>query len=307
LADWFKLTAESSGDTPVLNSLSCRLRIGKILEINKSKFRDVRDKVFCKLWNQAARGLFGDEAVTLRNIEDLLYVLRYSSNKEYDLGQKLLAKLPCIGELGCLLFATELLEIVEYCVSNDPRTLKPNDHPMHFLICLVIQEEIPDGNAKDSVLASYPEYVSHLKQANLAHPLIRLAAWATALHKHLKPDFNLDLNSLARLEVIDQVGFPFIIGVHSNSILQFNNCHSFTTDGDYRDITWMINQLQHGYCFDWKKVKKTWKKHYIVNAAQFDRLLSVCAVSSPLNSQVVISIEETDRSFNRILNRVYLR
>jgi hypothetical protein len=42
----------------------------------------------------------------------------------------------------------------------------------------------------------------------------------------------------------------------------------------------MTNQLVHGYSFDWERVKQTWEKHFIVNAGQFDQLLSVCAVSN---------------------------
>ncbi len=53
------------------------------------------------------------------------------------------------------------------------------------------------------------------------------------------------LDPLLRLRLVDKVGFPYILDIGGeNSLL---SCDSFSRKGDYLDIKWIADTVEHGY------------------------------------------------------------
>jgi hypothetical protein len=112
------------------------------------------------------------------------------------------------------------------------------------------------------------------------HPIIRLTAWVLNLF-----DYKIDVSALTcltKLNLIDQVGFPYIVD-ESAPITTLSQCETFARQGDYTDIKWLIETIEHGYAVNWKEVKEIWKTHFITRAQDFADLLSICPVSTVHN------------------------
>lgn len=73
----------------------------------------------------------------------------------------------------------------------------------------------------DTILASFPEFCSHLKDSSRMPPVIRLTSWILYNYRSLKDDINLgdrlsaNLKILRKLIMIDQPRFPLVTGLSS--------------------------------------------------------------------------------------------
>lgn len=101
------------------------------------------------------------------------------------------------------------------------------------------------------------------------------------------------LDSLRQLQIIDQVGFPLILSTSSRSY-PLSSVKGFAKYGDFNNLAWMADAIQHGYvgslhfhrstntsryAMDWNQAKKAWGEQYITSFVDLSHLLSVCPVS----------------------------
>lgn len=100
-------------------------------------------------------------------------------------------------------------------------------------------------------LCSFPEFVSQMKFCHTVHPIVRMAAWArmvwTKKLNILSDDPRLQslLESLTRLQVVDQAKFPYIL---SEALAQdLSTCEVFSKSGDFADLMWLVDAINHGY------------------------------------------------------------
>jgi len=82
------------------------------------------------------------------------------------------------------------------------------------------------------------------------------------------------LGCLARLQVVDQAKFPFIVG--ESTVQDLSHCEVYSKSGDFADLTWLSDAINHGNAINWEHVREVWKKHFISSSQEFSHLLSVC-------------------------------
>jgi hypothetical protein len=138
-------------------------------------------------------------------------------------------------------------------------------------------------------VCSYPEFVKRLGTSHKAHPIVRIAAWLKMVYSTVpefkKSNIKPPLDRLERLQLVDQVGFPYIIFI-TPSANAIHTCEAFSKTGDYTDLKWMAHTLEHGYAIDWESVVKVWSTQFITEAEELEHLISVCPVSQ-VNTQLV--------------------
>lgn len=54
------------------------------------------------------------------------------------------------------------------------------------------------------------------------------------------------LDALLRLRLVDKVGFPYLLDIGGGSA-SLNSCDSFSRKGDYSDLHWIADTVEHGY------------------------------------------------------------
>jgi len=74
--------------------------------------------------------------------------------------------------------------------------------------------------------------------------------------------------------MIDQVGFPLIRSEARYGPLI--SCDAFAARGDYTNLQWMADKIQHGHAINWDRATSQWQTQYITSPKPFDHLLSVC-------------------------------
>ncbi len=92
-------------------------------------------------------------------------------------------------------------------------------------------------------------------------------------------------NTLQKMTLIDQVGFPYLKEESGNSSITEGK--SFVHKGDYSDMKWLTYALNHGYSISWEDVGNIWKTQYITVGKDFAELLSVCPVSYYNNLNII--------------------
>lgn len=241
------------------------------------EIKDSDDKLFLTLWYKASKGLFSDESRSLRGVDKLLKAFHETDmlNNIMALKEWLYFKLPRLGDYCCRKFSEIIYEIFKKMKENKIKEIKnnlpeTNDSPLKILVEVSLA-------AKEEQM-SYPEFISHMKNAYQLHPVIRLASWVISVYQsYQKKTPEVVLESLRKLDVIDQIGFPFIkTEINDNDL---SVCDTFSKKGVfYSDILWLAEAAQHGFNFNWKEASKEWKKNFITKASDFSYLLSVCAV-----------------------------
>jgi hypothetical protein len=251
-----------STDKDVVHIFNVRLNIDQIGQIHSQRSKDVIN--FLKLWNICSRALFGEESISLRNLEKLAHIYETQGySAEHSLATFLLDKIPMLGSYTCWQFTHFVLELT---AKKDPEPAG-NMPPFQLLVFAASLD-------KTAKICSYPEFVRLTKQSHEFHPIVRLATWVSMAYKkaNLKqPHFD----SLRQLLIIDQVGFPLILSTSSRSY-PLSSVKGFAKYGDFNNLAWMADAIQHGYAMDWNQAKKAWGEQYITSFADFSHLLSVC-------------------------------
>jgi len=221
-----------------IEKIECRLRIEKIININQ--LQTSNDYKFINYWHRASRLLFSDESISLRNVDPLLEIIRQTDKpRETLLAELLLSKMPSLGEYTCFQFATTVLRMIDK--PEERKKIGSWLTPMQILVGTALRD-------KKANLCSYSEFVRRMKNSHQAHPIIRLAAWVKMIHQATPPSEEglVRLDALKQLRLIDQVGFPLILNTAPTATSLFS-CQAFTRQGDYSDIDWMADSMQHGY------------------------------------------------------------
>ncbi len=233
-----KIAKAQEGEHTTIKKIECRLRVEKIFDIKGIDHdHDSEEKTFLDNWHRASRLLFSDESISLRNVDPLLEIkLGNDGLKEEGLAELLQSKMPTLGEFTCLQFAMAILNGAT--VGSAKLSMAS---PMQILVTTALYD-------KESTLCSYGEFVRRMKNSHRVHPIIRMAAWVTMITRETQqkdPDPSC-LDILKQLKLVDQVGFPLLTGTTSAPI-SLLSCQTFTRQGDYTDIAWMADSMQHGH------------------------------------------------------------
>ncbi|KAL6063483.1 CAZy families GT2 protein (Fragment), variant 3 [Balamuthia mandrillaris] len=296
---------QTSGQATI-KKIQGRLRIEKIFEVNHVKEKSEHYN-FLDMWHRASRLLFSDESISLRNVDPLVQTFNRSQrSREESLAELLLSKVPTLGDYTCLQFAITILQLLKeergrsqdmQSMGNDPLAMTP----MQLLVRTALQDKRAD-------LCSYSEFVRGLPNSHRAHPVVRLAAWLTMLHIETSKDQSVpSLDILKQLRLVDQILFPLLTGT-SLSPCSLQGCNAFTRQGDYTDLDWMANSIEHGYAIDWGAVSNVWALEFVTDAQKFERLLSICpdpkaclSAITPKNLCVLIESFATTSLARRVL------
>lgn len=98
-------------------------------------------------------------------------------------------------------------------------------------------------------LISFPEFSTSIKASHSVHVVARLAAWVKTIWTslgHQETQVLQILGCLQSLQLVDQAKFPFITGESGSSDLAYGEVFSKT--GDFKDLMWLADTLNHGYC-----------------------------------------------------------
>lgn len=149
--------------------------------------------------------------------------------------------------------------------------------------------------------------MSRLENAHKAHPAVRLAAWVHYVCRSLGLE-TPGLDCLWQLELIDQVGFPLLVGEAGD--MDLDSCLSFYKSGDYTDLEWMAEAIVHGHAMNWAQVREAWHHQFISDPSGFSHLLAVCAdpeavltALSPKN--LCLLINASDLNLSRLVLEHY--
>jgi hypothetical protein len=196
----------------------------------------------------------------------------------------------------CFQFATTVLH---FHAMRDKPLVVNNASPIQLLVKYALLDQI-------GTICSYPEFAKRLKTSHKVHPIVRFAAWIRMVCYHMKaPEPQYD--PLLRLQMVDQVGFPLIVAT-SNNTGSLVSCDAFAKKGDYNDLKWLANTVEHGYAIDWNTVAACWQSQFITSPKDFEHLMSVCpdpsACVAAINSKnLSLLIESSTVSLcNRVLN-----
>ena len=106
------------------------------------------------------------------------------------------------------------------------------------------------------------------------HPAERLGAFVKYLGS--KEDPNKVLSMFSCLRYVDQAEFPYI---EAPTRLGVNTVSSYEVRclvGDFTDLVWLANIIQHRYSVNWDVVARVWKDNYVTQYQDLLNLLSVC-------------------------------
>lgn len=193
------------------------------------------------MWHEATRGLFGDECLSLRHVQKLQEIVQnISTPPSAALATFFLGKVPALGNFMVTQFVNCLLNF--YAMKLQGQLKLPPDTPFNSPVQLLIQTALLSAS---NDIASYPEFTRMLKGAMKVHPLLRLVAWVKRVHIEL--DLACPpLDCLLQLKVIDQIGFPLVLGIGSTPS-SLRHCDAFAQKGDYSNLLWILSALTHGY------------------------------------------------------------
>jgi hypothetical protein len=262
----------------------CRLSLKFIEKFTRRASKNVhQDAVeFVATWHRASRMLFSEESLSLRTVKLLLAEFNKRATKGdaafiAGLAGILHPKMPFLGEYCCHKFAKHL-----WAMFSSGEHRKNAELPVEGLspMSLLVKTALADENWQ---LCSFPEFVSRMKVSHKVHPIVRMAAWVrmvwTEKLKNSKKgcdDAKLQslLACLVRLQVVDQAKFPYITG---EALAQdLSSCEVYSKSGDFADLEWLVDAINHGNAINWESVKEVWKTNYISSAKEFSHLLSVC-------------------------------
>eukprot|EP00026_Physarum_polycephalum_P000107 Phypoly_transcript_00107.p1 GENE.Phypoly_transcript_00107~~Phypoly_transcript_00107.p1 ORF type:complete len:2193 (+),score=228.94 Phypoly_transcript_00107:718-6579(+) len=267
------------GSTVLVRQYDCRLSIQTIQTFTAGQTKDEAAIDFVVTWHRASRMLFSEESLSLRTVGRLIE--QFHKRPELSdtafiagLAGVLLPKMPFLGQHCCTKFAKHLWDIFSAREHRKEVTLpKDNSSPIGVLVRTALADECGG-------LCSFPEFASRMKVSHTVHPIVRMAAWVrmvwTEKLKISSDDTRLQalLSCLARLQVVDQAKFPHITGEGLAQDLSY--CEVFSKSGNFADLTWLVDVINHGNAINWNSVKEVWKTHHISSAQEFSHLLSVC-------------------------------
>eukprot|EP00656_Telonema_subtile_P055937 TRINITY_DN8825_c0_g1_i1.p1 TRINITY_DN8825_c0_g1~~TRINITY_DN8825_c0_g1_i1.p1 ORF type:complete len:1950 (-),score=403.34 TRINITY_DN8825_c0_g1_i1:127-5976(-) len=261
-----KRIREYTGDSSC--TVEGRLTVEKVLELFSPRL-DRRKQRFLELWCRGCRGLFSDESISLRNIKDeLMPIIQHKQFWKDSLQGLLISKNPSLGSLICEQFVDLVLDVYSRDMSDDQirDAARDGSSAVRLLVLTVLSDT-------SNQISSYREFCNRMTASHEAHPILRLAAWVTYVFRsggHTVPS----LDVLRRLDMIDQVGFPLIRSEARYGPLI--SCDGFAARGDYSNLQWMADKIQHGHAINWERAHLCWKTQYITSPKMFDHLLSVC-------------------------------
>jgi len=268
------------GSSVLVKQYDCRLSLEKIKEFTKNYTSDESALDFVETWHRASRMLFSEESLSLRSVGLLLEQYRKQSEKSdtafiSSLAGVLDPKMPFLGKYCCTKFAKHLWDLFSAREHSKEITALPKDFSSP--IGLLVKTALADARGE---LCSFPEFASRMKVSHIVHPIARIAAWVRMVWtKKLKiqsddPRLQPLLSSLTRLQVTDQAKFPYIVG--ENLEQDLSSCDVYSKSGNFADLAWLVDAINHGNAINWKSVKDVWKTHHISSAQDFSHLLSVC-------------------------------
>ena len=306
-----KLRKSCSSDVEVV-TLRARLGIPTICEWCKNDPGILVNEdvvFFLQCFHTVTRGLFSDEVITYRNVQrlaDMYRELGPSADAEEDIANVLCMKMPVIGMTMATEVVRHLFEALRRIQSSPHkslgelrRALKPDSSAVDLLIHAALLDE-------EHNLCTYPDFVnrgSQGKKLYICHPILRLAKWVSLMRgtfcqrpprdeeEKLEMRKDFDYFILSQLEVVDQAGFPFVTGVRDSSqVCSVNSVQRFFKSGDYSDLVWLKDVIEHGYAVSWEIVKEHWG-----NVSDLGGVLSVLSVCP--NPSVCVTAIPLDRMF----------
>lgn len=240
LLEQFRTSSVKSGAQ--VFQVHARLTVAKLLQFHKTLYpHHTECRILVGRLCRCLRHLFGDEALSYRIVAPLHDAIQPGADRTA-LVDLMLAKIPMVGPYT----AGRFVHIMKYC---DLATGEGVESPLQLLMWAALLDE-------EERSCPYPEFARRLTDAHRAHPILRLMAWVTYVCSVVnRPTPGLGV--LRRLQVIDQIGFPRVLGEADECSL--GSCVAFCHHGDYNDLVWMINAVQHGKALDWDKVGSEWR------------------------------------------------
>lgn len=298
------------GNSVIIKKILGRLRIKKILTDIPSIQEEIKKtqssgniKLFLEMWLTASRALFSDESLSLRIIEGKDQLIEQFKTQEVENLQNFLQKkMPTLGKPCCELFCQDIFKLWKeidkstkdfrkYCAE-----IRSFESPIRLLVSTAL--------LSNDEICSYEDFMRQMKNSHHLHPLLRIAIWVKMVREKSTLPTDLDsLSTLKKLKVIDQPIFPRIEYSASDSPL--DKCSALTRKGNYMDLEWLMETLEHGYNLDWTLAKEQWSNQYLTNALDLAHLLSVTSdpgscldavdprnISSLIESQREMSLAE---------------
>jgi len=245
-----------------------RLTVEKVLELFAKNIDDRKTR-FLELWCRACRGLFSDESISLRNIKDeLMPIITKKQFWKESLCNLIMAKNPSLGSVICEQFVDIVLDVHSRDMSDSQIREAASDGSSAVRLLVLTTLSDSTNNA-----CSYREFAMRTTASHEAHPVLRLAAWVVYIFRK-QGSVVPPLDVLRRLDMIDQVGFPLIRSEARYGPLI--SCDAFAARGDYTNLQWMADKIQHGHAINWDRATSQWQTQYITSPKLFDHLLSVC-------------------------------
>jgi hypothetical protein len=153
----------------------CRLSMDKVIEVaEKEKPTDSQIR-FLHLWFGAARGLFGDEALSLRYIQTLLRLSQGATHRE--LAALVAEKIPSVSNITANAFAKTVWDMWKNIGVKESCKFEFSREPHELLI------QVAQSDTQQERL-TYPQFCAlDGLGAFRRHPLARLKSWAALVLK----------------------------------------------------------------------------------------------------------------------------
>ncbi len=290
---------------------------------NEAERKKASDFIFA--FHCARRALFSDNACTLRDRKIIFEAFNGGQTDDprctVGLQQAMMEKLPALGPfVGYFVqcFWRCIYE-VKWRLTPDQQTGTPlkalmeeaikNDDPLKLLVLASLSfTQAVDCSTCDMML-SVQEFSANgtvigdigAKTDNLIlHPVQRLTMWVVYAMKYfdMEPIDSAKIEGcFARLQVIDQVGFPIICGMFAEPA-SLEKCDAAKTDGPFHDLDWIYKAVKSGKALDWNSdIRNAWKQRFVTAIDMLENILLTApdsrAVLSALAPENLLSILQT--------------
>eukprot|EP00397_Hematodinium_sp_SG-2012_P000052 GEMP01000052.1.p1 GENE.GEMP01000052.1~~GEMP01000052.1.p1 ORF type:complete len:3639 (-),score=971.80 GEMP01000052.1:1016-11932(-) len=277
LFDWLRSRAASmkvvlvanrvdSRDRDLLNSmhmvpttlLETRLTRTKIEEVMQYRQCPPELQGHIADWLVCARLVFGDDATSLRLIDDVMRILMMpAAERCVKLKKLLLDKLPRLAPLSAEEFAAAFMNHT----MNNKTNGSNGSFATLFRVALL--------DAENDTLASFVEILERVPAIYSAPPAVRLLVWAVyVLTSRNVAEF--DLQAIASGSFVDQVGVPFQLRTASTSAPR-----AFSWRCDPHDLAELADASMRGHSLNLKEVKEAWSTEPVQDAEKLVRILSI--------------------------------
>ena len=241
----------------------------------------------------ALRLIYGNEAVSLRLLDTFANPLQSERERDEVLTELLKDKLVRYGGSSPAEFVVYLREAYkDYAKGYEElqasvRSLVSDGEGFELIVttaaavALRWQQEERTEDEYDT-LFPYEEFTQTEAFVSM-HPARRLTAWVLYLFKHglgmedsdVKGHEEGVMRQMQELGIVHHHLFPYLYktGQHANVSLQEGECLVLSTDGDFTNLTWMDEALQHQRSFNWDTVGRVWERSFVTDVEALGNIL----------------------------------